>query len=278
MKFAVFGGDGRIVRLIRLLREDGHTVSTFALDKAVSGGSKTAFDAADGADCAVFPLPSIKNGILNAPFSAEQHDISDILSILAPGTLVCAGMTDSFAPLCGGLGLKLRDYFKSDYLTVMNALLTAEGAIGLIMHESPRAVFGSKILVCGYGRIGRLLSHKLHALGAQVTVAARKSEALAYIRAEGMIALDLRHADNFSGFDFVVNTIPETVFKSGALKQFGSAALIELASPPYGFDLAAAEEMGKSVMIASGLPGACSPETAAEIIRDTVYAIIEEEL
>ncbi|MBR5260589.1 MAG: hypothetical protein IKV47_00290, partial [Oscillospiraceae bacterium] len=39
MKFAVFGGDGRIVRLVRLLREDGHTVSTFALDKAVSGGS-----------------------------------------------------------------------------------------------------------------------------------------------------------------------------------------------------------------------------------------------
>ena len=277
MKFAVFGGDGRIVRLVRLLREDGHTVSTFALDKALPGGAKTAFEAADGADCAIFPLPSIKSGLLNAPFSASGHDVSEILSAIPSGTLVCAGMADSFAPLCGGLGLKMRDYFKSDYLTVMNALLTAEGAIGLITRESPRAVFGSKILVCGYGRIGRLLSHKLHALGAQVTVAARKSEALAYIRAEGMIALDLRRKADLSSFDFVVNTIPSTIFTAPALRQFGHATLIELASPPYGFDLAAAEELSKNVIIASGLPGSCSPESAAEIIRDTVYAIIEEE-
>jgi len=119
MKFAVFGGDGRIVRLVRLLREDGHTVSTFALDKALPRGANTAFEAAEGADCAVFPLPSIKSGHLNAPFSTAEHDVSEILSALPTGTLVCAGMADSFAPLCGGLGLKMRDYFKSDYLTVM---------------------------------------------------------------------------------------------------------------------------------------------------------------
>lgn len=278
MKFAVFGGDGRIVRLVRLLREDGHTVSTFALDKALSGGARTAFDAADGADCAVFPLPCAKSGALNAPFSTAEHDISEILSVISPATLVCAGMADAFAPLCGGLGLRLRDYFKSDYLTVMNASLTAEGAIGVIMRESPRSVLGSRILVCGYGRIGRLLSRKLSALGAQVTVAARRGESLAYIRAEGMTPLDLRRAGDFSGFDFVVNTIPETIFSALALRQFGSAVLIDLASPPYGFDLIAAEEMGKSVIIASGLPGSCSPESAAEIIRDTIYAIIEEEL
>ena len=278
MKFAVFGGDGRTVRLVRLLREDGHDVRTFALDKALSGGSKTAFDAADGADCAIFPLPCAKNGALNAPFSSSAYDIADILSVITPGTLVCAGMADAYVPLCGALGLKLCDYFKSDYLTVMNASLTAEGAIGLILRESTRSVLGSKILVCGYGRIGRLLSHKLHALGAQVAVAARRDEALAYIRAEGQSPIDLRHSADFTDFDFVVNTIPQTIFHTPELRQFGGAVLIELASPPYGFDLQDAEQLGKNIIIASGLPGACSPESAAEIIRDTLYAIIEEEL
>ena len=52
----------------------------------------------------------------------------------------------------------------------------------------------------------------------------------------------------------MVNTVPAVLFGAEEIAAFGGAALIELASPPYGFDRAAAEEMGKRVLLASGLP------------------------
>ena len=55
-----------------------------------------------------------------------------------------------------------------------------------------------------------------------------------------------------------------------------AATLIELASPPYGFDAEAAARLGLALTVASGLPGKTAPESAAAAIRDTIYHILEE--
>lgn len=53
--------------------------------------------------------------------------------------------------------------------------------------------------------------------------------------------------------------------------------LLELASPPGGFDRNLAENIGLKTVAAPGLPGKCAPYTAAELLRDTVYDIIKEQ-
>ena len=78
-------------------------------------------------------------------------------------------------------------------------------------------------------------------------------------------------------FDFVVNTAPAPVLGERELRALPGAALIELASPPYGIDAAAAERLGRKVQLASGLPGKTAPEAAAKAVRDAVYAILREE-
>ncbi len=92
MRFALTGGDGRFVRLCRLLRADGHKVTPFALEKELPGCAFCAGDALEGADCLILPLPCVRDGRLNAPFSVVQHSAADILRLAAPGTVVCAGM------------------------------------------------------------------------------------------------------------------------------------------------------------------------------------------
>ena len=47
---------------------------------------------------------------------------------------------------------------------------------------------GSRVLVIGYGRVGRLLAHRLKGLGARVTVSARSFRDLAWIEAYGYCA------------------------------------------------------------------------------------------
>ena len=52
---------------------------------------------------------------------------------------------------------------------------------------------------------------------------------------------------------------------------------IDLASAPGGVDAEAAERLGIKVISALSLPGKVAPETAGEIIKNTVYNIIKEE-
>jgi aspartate kinase len=61
-------------------------------------------------------------------------------------------------------------------LKLRNAVTTAEGALELILHNTDRALFGMPCLIIGYGAIGARLAQILSALGAKVTVAARRPE------------------------------------------------------------------------------------------------------
>lgn len=274
MKFAVFGGDGRIVRLSRLLREAGHSVAPCCLENAMECVRYD--EALDGADCVILPVPCCRGDMLNAPYCPRAVKIDEILTRIPRGTPVAAGMAGSIAGACESLGLRLCDYFRREEFAVRNAALTAEGAAELLLRRSDRGLCGERILLCGFGRIGRLLALRLLPFGARVTVLARSHTDLAWARALGCEALDLHSHVCTEPYAFVVNTIPATVFGEGELRSFGTAQLIELASAPYGFDPDAAARLGLSIELAGGLPGKCAPEAAAEIIRDTIFNILEE--
>lgn len=273
MIFAVAGGDERMVRLVRLLREDGHRVLPYAMENALECAGP---EALQSAEAVILPLPCVRGGRLFAPYSDEKYVPGQILSALPRSTPVLAGQAGSLRYVCSELNLRLFDYFEREELQIKNAVLTAEGAIELMLRSCPRSLSGSRVLICGFGRIGRLLALRLTALGAAVTAAARSPADRAWAESMGCRAVCLSDAALSGGCDFIVSTIPETVLGEDFLKAAGGALLIELASPPYGFDIGASERLGKSVVIASGLPGKTAPESAARAIRDTIYAILEE--
>lgn len=273
MKAIIIGGDERMLRLCRLLERDGHGVFPLALEKALPVQGPPDFA---GADCVILPLPAERGGALNAPFAAEKHSLAELLLPARPGTVLFAGMAgESLRRLCAERGLKLMDYFAREELQVKNAALTAEGALELLLRLDRSALCGRRILISGFGRIGRLLAPKLLALGAHVSVAARSPADRAWAEAMGCTALGIAEAVE-EGYDFVVNTVPSPIFGSSEIERFGDAKLVELASAPYGIDLDAATDMGKSVTLAPGLPAVCAPESAAEAIRDTIYNMLEE--
>ena len=55
---------------------------------------------------------------------------------------------------------------------IANAVPTAEGAVQLAMEELPITLHGARVLVVGFGRVGKLTAHRFRALGARVSVAA----------------------------------------------------------------------------------------------------------
>lgn len=160
-----------------------------------------------------------------------------------------------------------------------NAALTAECAIARLIDESDRALVDSAVLVCGWGRIGKILALRLAALGAAVTVAARSRTSRAEAAALGLGSVDYAFLETEMGaFDFVVNTVPARVLTDAMLCMAAEDALfLELASPPGGFDRTLAENIGLHVAAAPGLPGRYAPRSAAALIKSAIYDVLREQ-
>lgn len=283
MRFAVIGGDKRTEHLAAQLLRDGHRLRSFALERAALppeiSRESCLQSCVYGADCVLLPLPAERGGRLHAPLSAEELGMPALIEALWPGQLLIGGALREetvTAALRGGL--RVADLLRQPALAVGNAALTAEGAIGRLIEHSERALWSGRALVLGWGRIGRILALRLSALGAQVTVAARSARDRAMAEALGCAAADYAGLDGILGdFDFIVNTVPARVLTEGMLCLIRpDALLLELASPPGGFDRTLAQNIGLHAVAAPGLPGETAPEAAALLLRQAVYAAIEE--
>lgn len=280
----VVGGDLRQEKLARLLAEDGHTVHTYALGQPrepVPGlTAEPGLHRVDRADCVILPLTvSAGNGLLNAPLSLSEHPLAPILDRLSPRQFLCGGRVDpETQAMARERGLTIRDYFAREELAVANAVPTAEGAVQLAMEHMPITVHGAKVLVIGFGRVGRLTAQRFHALGARVSVAARKYDQLAWAQAMGCGTEHLSQLKGWlCGYDLIVNTVPARVLGREELEDVKPGCLIlDLASKPGGVDLGAAGELGLTVVWALALPGKVAPETAGVAIRDTVCNMLRE--
>ena len=285
MVFALCGGDARQAELARLLLEDGHEVRSWALERAeLPGGAKvcaSAAEALEGADCLLLPMPvSAKSGLLNAPLSEGTHCLGEVFAAAEPGMPVCGGaIAPEARAVAEGRGLRLHDYGAREELLAANAVATAEGAIGVLLGETERTLWRSRVLVTGWGHVARALAPRLAALGAEVCVCARSPGARAWIAAEGLEALGLPELqDALPGCGIVINTVPAPMLTAARVAGMKPDALIlDLASAPGGTDFEAARAFGIRALTAPGLPGKWSPQTAAEAVRDAVYNILEDE-
>ena len=280
--FWVLGGDLRQVKLAQLLQLDGHTVQTCAMEQRPEAGGLTGSDTLRGmerADCVILPLPAAEGGVLHAPLSGRKLPLDAVLAAMEPGQILCGGRMDvNFLRRAEEKGVRAFDYFAREELAVRNAVPTAEGAIQIAMEELGTTLFGARVLVIGYGRIGRLLAHRLKGLGARVTVSARKDEDLAWIEAFGCCAERTGELEGWlCSYDLIINTVPAPVLGEALLEDVSPECLIiDLASKPGGVDFEAAAALGIKVIWALSLPGKVAPVTSGKIIRDTVYHILQE--
>lgn len=284
MKFAVIGGDMRQAKLAELLYADGHRVSTFAIDEienlpGVHRGESPE-QAIDGAECVVLPLPIVSTpGVLSTPLGRDTHELEKIFSLLRSDQMITGGMIDSSTyDMASWLGLSISDYYAREELVVSNAVATAEGAIKIAMEETPTTLLGSKCLVIGFGRIGKILAHRLKGMGVEVTASGHSFTDKAWICAYGYNALD---TDSLGGhlcsFDIIFNTVPARILNKNRLKEIrGNCLLIDLSSKPGGMDFIAAGNLGLKAVWALSLPGKVAPVTSGIIIKNTIYNMLLE--
>ena len=281
--FAVVGGDLRQAWLAGRLAQKGYPVHTALLDREVElsprvHNEESVKAAVDAADVVVLPLPSCMDGIhLNAPLAQQTVTVEELFPLLR-GKLVMAGKTDHLEKGAQQNGVELVDYFAREELAVLNSIPTAEGALELAMAELPTTIFGTRVLVAGFGRIAKVLCRLLVAMGAKVTVAARKYSDFAWIGIYGATAIHIDAlAEAAAQADLVFNTVPSLLFDRRVLSALPhEAVVIDLASKPGGVDFATAGQLGVKTIWALSLPGKVAPISSGEAIMDTILNILDE--
>ena len=270
--FGVAGGGQRAAELVRLLKLDGYAVRAYGVPDAADTPEH-----ALGADVVILPVPLFDaDGRLNCPGAALSPE--ETLSRFHTGQCVFAGMVpEEFANQARRKGVLLADYMKYEPMAIENAAATADAALCLTVTHTRETLTGKRCLVLGFGRIGKLLCHRLRGVGADVTAAARSPDDRAWIRALGMRALDAsRLAGSLEPFSVVYNTIPAPVLDSELLRELPpDCFLTDLASKPCA-DPDAIARLGISYLWARGLPGRVVPRGAAAILRDTAYQLLRE--
>lgn len=270
---AFLGGDTRMSLLAQMMAADGRTVCSWELSGAPE--PRALCDALK-AKVIVLPLPMERAGLLSGTTAAAD----DILRALRPEQRIFAGnVCEETLARAKTLGLTITDYFVREELCVRNAVPTAEGAIETAMKHTSVTLHGTPCLVLGFGRIGKMLAHDLAALGAKVTVSARKLSDLAWIDAFGYQALPINHlCGKLGDFRVVFNTVPHQVLDETLLRELPeNCLLIELAGAN-GFAPEAVEKLRLSYVKAAGLPGRVAPETAARAIKETLDQLLEEKV
>lgn len=250
--FAVVGTDARQTAAGRVLERAGY---------AVGGAEQVAL-----ADYILLPLP----------LDAARTPLAELLRAAKPGAVALGGRLSVQAKtIAQKAGVELVDYFARPELTVYNAIPTAEGCIGILLAERTRTLWGTNLLLLGFGPVGQALGARLAALGANVTVCARRAEQRALAESLGLRGAELaRLAALAPAFDTVVNTIPAPVLTEPVLAALRPGSLIvDLASKPGGTDFAAAQRLGCKAIHALSLPAACAPDTAGEAVARTVLTI-----
>ena len=230
-----------------------------------------------GRECTFVPEGQFDAAVLPLPIKAD-FDLSLLDNRVKRGGSVFAG--GSFPALeeyCAAHGLTLHNYLAREELQVLNAVPTAEGALEILIHELDITLWGARVLITGFGRIGEVMARMLVALGSRVTVCARRPEQLA--KAEGMgceaVSFSEEPEELLPRFDAVVNTVPAVVLDEKRLLLLKKGCLIvDLASKA---GTAAGAQTEAKIIHALSLPGKTAPATAGKIIGKTIENILREE-
>lgn len=298
MNISIIGGDLRNVRLVENYVAEGNTIYTFGLENynwkentTSSSEEKNSeivlcenlSEAMEKSNIVIGGIPFSRDGIkLNAPFARKEILIEDFKKNLN-GKKFFAGriLEENFCPEENASEYKpkiqMYDLLKDDELTILNAIPTVEGAIKIAIDEREETIHESNVLVCGYGRIGKIACDRFSKLGANVYCTARKETDLAWIREKRFIPLTYPEVINFaSRFDIVINTVPTLIIKKEELDAFNKdVLLIELASLPGGFDKEYIKQKGLKLITAPGIPGKEMPKTAAKYIKKVIDKILD---
>ena len=212
--------------------------------------------------------------VIILPFFIKDEKARDILSLAKRGTLVFGGHPGELTrQIIEEASLVYTDILSEEQFCRDNALITAEGALSLIINSTEETLYSMRVAILGYGRIGERLARMLLGLGATVRIFSSNEEELSRAKTRGISACHLWQRENMDIFRAIVNTVPlrhvideETIFSLS-----DSAYILDLASGENNVNWKAMNSLKLKGEKASSLPTKISPKSAALAVERAIF-------
>lgn len=279
---ALLGGDSREVILAEAMAREGARLILVGHIPSQQPAATHCdlLQAVTAADAVVAPMTNTDEaGQIKAVPDGSDLILDETVFARMAGKVLFIGLAKPVIQLLASrFGVRVVETAENDEIAILNSIPTAEGAIARAMAELPITIHGSRSVVVGFGRCGMTLARMLHALGAQVTVAARNPAQLARAWEMGLHAMHLEELSEAAATaDVVYNTVPMLVITAEVVAAMRPEALIvDIASAPGGTDFAAAQSRGIKAFLDLGIPGKVAPRTAGEILARTIPRLIAD--
>ena len=268
--FGVFGGDDRSGYLVDDLLLRGYGVITRGV-KQKRDSAASLEELAEQAKVLVGPVPLSKY----IGDREKQFDRLELCMAVKAGQLLFAGqIPEDIREIIRYNGARCVDFMKSREVQQANAVLTAEGCLAECIAHRNVQLRGARVCVCGYGCCGREIARVFSGIGANVTVAIRRTQSAWEAASTGYsVCYPEGLGDILSRQEIIINTVPERIVSEEQLDKISKASLlVEIASTPGGFDMNDAKKKGLQAISCPGLPGRYFPEGAARILADFIVA------
>lgn len=215
--------------------------------------------------------PEATHLLLDVPSFSSQGvlrsgaNFSELMSLVPEGiTLIGGRIPDAVSKSNPTIDLLLDDTYQFE-----NASITAECALRVAAERISFTFRKCAVLIVGWGRIGKHLAFLLKAHGADVTILSRSPRHRTEAASFGMQAIspgELR--TRIREFRIIFNTAPCVMIPRELAEKCEGCLKIDLASQP-GIE-------GEDVLRAGGLPGIHAPESAGQLMADTILRLIGE--
>lgn len=277
-EYAVIGGDERQHYLAEILAQK-HSVIVFGVTSSCQGAVEgiSLEKTIQQAECILAPIPLTKDGKNMYMQSKLPQDkkimIGTLFQILSPNQRIYAGAVPREWMLWARRNqFRLTDYMNIEEIAWKNAVATAEGTLAEAICRYPDNMQGTQCLILGCGRCGMAIAQLFRAVGAKVTVCARRKEVIYKGKVFGYDMRELKELnDVISCQDIVVNTVPARILDEKHLKLISSKTLIlDVASQGGGTDFEMACNLGIPAVLCSGLPGKYAPRASAKILAEWI--------
>lgn len=209
-------------------------------------------------------IPFSKDGKkLHAPYFEYEISIDKFLGGITESKLIIGGpFNEEIKSKYNVIDLTSKEDFK-----LLNSIPTAEGVINKMIKELPITIYGSNVLVLGYGFCGKKISEYTRALGASTSILTMNQNEIYQSSKEEYRVLDDVNKVIIDDYNFVINTIPVRLINLNKVDK-NSFKFIDITN--------AYQYKDNWFIKMRGIPGQYSPETSGKIIGSLVKTIINK--